>query len=81
MQLCLSHMVLYIILRILYVQSGQTPLWLACFHGHQKCVELLLKAGASVDMPDEVSVIIKLVVCVDSAMVIIIDSPIQHLTL
>ncbi len=39
-----------------YVQSGATPLWTASFHGHQKCMELLIDAGANVDVPNEVSV-------------------------
>ncbi len=38
------------------MQSGQTPLWSASFDGHNKCVELLIDAGANVDIPDEVSV-------------------------
>ncbi len=38
------------------VQSGQSPLWLASFNGHQKCVELLIEAGANVDMQKEVRV-------------------------
>ncbi len=38
-----------------YVQVGQTPLYVACFCGHQKCVELLINAGANVDTPKEVS--------------------------
>ncbi len=40
-----------------YVQWGQTPLYTASFYGHQKCVELLIDAGASVDVPKEVSVV------------------------
>ncbi len=32
----------------------QTPLWAANFYGHQKCVELLINAGASVDWQEEV---------------------------
>ena len=39
-----------------YVQEGETPLWTASFHGHQKCMELLIDAGANVDVPKEVSV-------------------------
>ena len=39
-----------------YVQLGETPLWTASFHGHQKCMELLIDAGANVDVPKEVSV-------------------------
>ncbi len=40
-----------------YVQSGETPLYAASFYGHQKCVELLIDAGASVNVPKEVSVV------------------------
>ena len=43
-------------LPIMYIQSGQSPLWVACFHGHQQCMELLIDAGANVDVPREVSV-------------------------
>ncbi len=38
------------------LQYGQSPLWLASFNGHMKCVELLLEAGALVDVQKEVSV-------------------------
>ncbi len=38
-----------------YVQSGETPLCTASFYGHQKCMELLIDAGANVDVPKEVS--------------------------
>ncbi|HEX9048880.1 MAG TPA: ankyrin repeat domain-containing protein [Verrucomicrobiae bacterium] len=30
-------------------RNGQTPLWLAMYKGHDKCVKLLLAAGANVD--------------------------------
>ena len=39
-----------------YVQSGATPLWAASFYGRQKCMELLIDAGANVDVPNKVSV-------------------------
>ncbi len=39
----------------MYVQLGQTPLYVARLRGHQKCMELLIKAGAIVDVPTEVS--------------------------
>ncbi len=39
-----------------YVQWGETPLMSASFKGNQKCVELLIDAGANVDMQKEVSV-------------------------
>ena len=31
-------------------------MWVASFDGHQKCVNLLIEAGANVDVPKEVSV-------------------------
>ncbi len=37
------------------VQLGETPLWIASVKGHQKCVDLLINAGAN-DIPSEVSV-------------------------
>ena len=39
-----------------YSQTGDTPLWKASFNGHQKCVELLVEAGANVYVPRNVSV-------------------------
>ena len=42
---------------ILYVQLDQeSPLWVASFDGHHKCVHLLIEAGANVDVPKRVSV-------------------------
>ncbi len=39
------------------MQAGQTPLYIASFNGHQKCTELLINAGANVDVTtEEVSV-------------------------
>ncbi len=43
-----------------FVQEGATPLWTASFYGHHKCMELLIDAGANVDVLEEVSVSIKL---------------------
>ena len=40
----------------LHTQSGESPLYTASFNGHQKCVNLLIEAGANVDVPTEVSV-------------------------
>ena len=37
------------------MQSGQTPLYIASFHGHQKCAQLLIKAGANINVPKPVS--------------------------
>ena len=36
------------------VQKGVTPLLMASSRGRQKCAELLIEAGADVDMPDKV---------------------------
>ena len=38
------------------VKGGQSPIWIASYFGHQKCVEVLIKAGAIIDIPSEVSV-------------------------
>ncbi len=38
------------------LQWRQSPLYAASFYGHQKCVELLLEAGAIVDVQKDVSV-------------------------
>ena len=40
---------------ILNVQWGESPLWNASFNGQKKCVELLIEAGANIDVPREVS--------------------------
>ena len=40
----------------LYVQWGESPIWTASFNGHEECVDQLIKAGANVDVPKEVSV-------------------------
>ncbi len=40
-----------------YVQRGETPLWTTSFDGHNKCMELLIDAGANVDIPNVVSVV------------------------
>ncbi len=44
------------------LQWRESPLWLASFYGHQKCVQLLLEAGAIVDVQKEVSVRVSVVV-------------------
>ena len=44
------------------LQWRQSPLYAASFYGHQKCVQLLLEAGAIVDVQKEVSVRVSVVV-------------------
>ena len=43
------------ILIIYFIQSGQTPLYIACTNGRDKVVQALLDHGVLVDIPDEVS--------------------------
>ena len=38
-----------------FIQSGQTPLYIACANGHDKVVQALLDHGVQVDIPDKVS--------------------------
>ena len=38
-----------------FIQSGQTPLFIACAIGHDKVVQALLDYGVQVDIPNEVS--------------------------
>ena len=40
---------------IYFIQSGQTPLYIACANGHDKVVQALLIHGVQVDVQDEVS--------------------------
>ena len=41
---------------ILYVvKDGKTPLYIACYNGHDKVVQVLLDHGVQVDVPDKVS--------------------------
>ena len=41
---------------ILYlVKDGKTPLYIACYRGHDKVVQVLLEHGVEMDVPDEVS--------------------------
>ncbi len=53
----ISHNMLFTLFSsYIYVQSGETSLWRASFNNHQKCMELLIDAGANVDVPNKVSV-------------------------
>ena len=38
-----------------FIQSGQTPLYIAFTNGHDKIVQALLDHGVQVDIPDKVS--------------------------
>ena len=40
----------------MYVQWGESPIWTASLGGQEKCVDQLIKAGANVDVPKDVSV-------------------------
>ena len=41
---------------ILYlIKDGKTPLYIACYNGHDKVVQVLLDHGVKVDVPDKVS--------------------------
>ena len=45
----------YITLILCLVQFGETPLYRACYNGHDIVVQVLLNHGVQVDIPDEVS--------------------------
>ena len=38
-----------------FIQSGQTPLYIACANGHDKVVQVLLDRGVQVHIPNKVS--------------------------
>ena len=38
-------------------KTSETPIWKASCHGHQNCTHLLIESGASVDVPQEVSIL------------------------
>ena len=46
---------MYITLTLYFIQSGQTPLYIACANGHDKVVQALLHHGVQVDIPYKVS--------------------------
>ena len=35
-------------------------MWIASFHGHQKCVQLLTEGGANINVPRKVTVLLRL---------------------
>jgi ankyrin repeat protein len=47
----------------LYLQDGRTPLCRAAQDGHDKIMEVLVKAGADVNAANKVGVIFPLSVC------------------
>ncbi len=36
------------------MQDGQSPLWVASYEGHEKCVELLIEADAKINLQSKV---------------------------
>ena len=38
-----------------FVQEAKTPLYIACYNGYDKVVQVILDHGVQVDVPDKVS--------------------------
>ncbi len=51
-----SHVIMLFMFYVMHVQWKQSPVFLASFKGHHKCVDLLINAGANVDLQKAVSV-------------------------
>ena len=45
----------YVTIILCVVQDGKTPLYIACYNGHDKVLQVFLDHSVKVDVPDKVS--------------------------
>ena len=56
-------MLTFFLLMIIFVQRGWTSLMKACYQGHNEIIDLLLAAGAKIDLKNQVSLKCTLFFC------------------